>query len=230
MMTMRMKNSDLIKEEEGESNQSKSEHECREAFAYHSQRVSGSFGHMGRFVRGNNLYSWGWSNGPLASSIYGYSLDFVTYHGSDEEDRLTHGKTIGSLTLEYTGKEATLVLGAGKHLWLSKTYACVGEGRLPQMGVGNDLVETVDPSTFPLAQTQPQVGTTFNVGNLEDRPVHVVAYAVICGDFAAHDEAVERPELKNGHNVRGGISQEVEPNWFSSLVSTVFDIVHKLQG
>lgn len=210
---------------------------CQAAFAYHSERLSGSFAYVGKHVHGvrdpQKKYTWGWTNGPLSSSNYAYSFDLVTHQAPAGEDWAVRGKKIGEVMLDYSGEEAILVVEAGKHLSLNKTYAYVGGDRLPRVSTSNgNSVETIEPSSFPLVQTSSTDATerthTFVVVDFEDQPVHVVAYAIICGDFEAHNAASQAAEPSSQH-VRGAShTKDASDTWFGNLLGTVRGVARNL--
>jgi hypothetical protein len=155
--------------------------ECRVAFAYHSAQVSSSFMDLG-FTDGidfeNTDVTWGWSNGPLIPSNYEYSFEL---YSANKESK------VGTMTLNYDNG-AVVTIEAGDRLWLKSVNAYVGHSRLP---VGEDSMEIVDPTQFPVAHDKMSLSRSFTVSELDgSSPIYVVAEATVCGVF--HDN--ERPK------------------------------------
>jgi hypothetical protein len=154
--------------------------DCRVAFAYHSSKISGSFknilGLREKFLYHDDDISWGWSNGPLASSNYGYSMDMFVAGES--------GVAVGKLTVEYDGSEATISVDARDRLWLKEINAYVGHSRLP-IAESGEL--TIDPAEYPIAYERLALSRTFTVEDLNDEPLYVIAQATVCGVFPTED-------------------------------------------
>ncbi|CAB9530691.1 expressed unknown protein [Seminavis robusta] len=181
--------------------------ECRVAFGYHSPKSSGSFQDILGMTSGltyrNEDISWGWSNGPLEASNYAYSMDlYTTGKGSAGEP----GLLVGKMTVEFDGEEATVSMEAGDHMWLKETNAYVGHGVAPEL---EDGVQTVDPEQYPISYDRMAMSRSFTVGDLEDKPIYIIAQATVCGVFEAD------PTRPSG--VRGSNDETKESSWFTGL-------------
>jgi len=172
------------RELEGESSSEASPVDCRRAFAFHSDKVSKSFHDMGYFSAdgGDDDVTWGWSNGPLATSNYAYSFELYA-------DTLQ----VGSVTVTYQDDEAAVTIDAGEQLWLKNVHAHVGHNRLPLAEDGS--TEIIDPSLFPVVHDRMSMSRSFTVGDLEDgHPIYVVAEATVCGMFPTREsQEAEQP-------------------------------------
>jgi len=150
--------------------------ECRVAFAYHSSKISESFknilGLREKFMYNDDDISFGWSNGPLASSNYGYSMDMFVEG--------LPGVAVGKVSVEYDGSEATVSVEAGERLWLKEINAYVGHSRLPMTDAGE---LTIDPADYPVAYERLSLSRTFTVEELNDEPLYVIAQTTVCGVF-----------------------------------------------
>ncbi|CAB9507965.1 Sushi domain-containing protein 2 [Seminavis robusta] len=143
--------------------------ECRVAFGYYSPKLSRSFKELG-FTDGPA--TWGWSNGPFASSNYAYSFDLYP-EGSDV--------SIGTMTVGYDGSEAVVTVDARERLWLKEVQAHIGGARLP---LKEDGAETIDPEDYPVSNRRMALSRSFVVTDFEDGPIYVVAEATVCGVFS----------------------------------------------
>lgn len=159
--------------------------ECRVAFAHHNSRVSQSFQELSftdKVEYEGSDVTWGWSNGPLASSNYAYTFEMYTKGGAETMT------PVGSLTLGYDGEEAVVTLDAAEGLWLKEIQAYVGTAPLP---LSADGIETIDPTEYPIAHQRMSLSRSFVVTDFEDGPVYVVAEATVCGVFSETREQTD---------------------------------------
>jgi hypothetical protein len=186
--------------------------ECRVAYGFHSSKISTSFKEIldlsEAFLYNNDDISWGWSNGPLASSNYAYTMDMYSQGSGDRP-----GAVVGKMTVEYDGDEATVSIDAGERLWLKETNAYVGHSRLP-MTEGGAL--TIDPEHYPIAHHRMSMSRTFTVADLEDEPIYVIAQTTVCGIFPTEDA--------HHAGVRGNADGEVRPKKLDGIVSALTGI------
>lgn len=176
---------------------------CQEAFAFHGGRVSHGFQGLGLNNRElHSQFAWGWSNGPLVSSHYGYSLDMIPHVASS--NLLVRGRSLGKVKVQYEGNEAKLVVVAGKNMWLKESHAYVGTAPLPHINnnATESSLETIDPFDFPLAESSMRTAKesthSLIAMDLVDGPVYVIAHATICGDFVAHEEIISSGRARSG--------------------------------
>jgi hypothetical protein len=167
---------------------------CADAFGYHSDKVSTSFKDMGFAPQlyDNNDISWGWSNGPLASSNFAYTLDLYADGLSGNVDG--KGTVVGTMSVAYDGKEVTVTVDAGERLWLKEVHAYVGNEPLPK---DNNNAATIDPSQFPVVHKRMALSRSFSVENFEGRPIYVVTHATVCGVYE-EDDSEEQPKVVTG--------------------------------
>jgi hypothetical protein len=159
--------------------------QCRVAYAYHSATVSKSFKELG-FSEGNLFddtdITFGWSNGPLATSNYAYSFEMYS------ADKF---KMMGTMTVTYD-EEAMVIIEAGERLWLKSVNAYVGHSRLP---VGEDGMEVIDPAQMPISHEKMSLSRSFTVSELDgSTPIYVVAEATICGVFTPTEKVEAKKE------------------------------------
>lgn len=182
---------------------------CHTAYAYHSRRISTQFQDMGF---SSTKYNWGWSNGPLAHSTFAYSFELYT------NDR----KTVGTVSMDYNGVEATVTIDAVPHFWFDNVYAYVGSHRLPDM----DGVDVIDPHKFPVSSSnkkgEAHGGTdiftkgsfTFSVSGFENEPIYVAVYASVCRRALPMEGPFSGMQLTESefHNIRGGLADKPTNN------------------
>ena len=205
--------------------------ECRDAYAFHSGRLSVPFSDMGFKDR------FGWSSGPISDSNFAYSFDL--YAEADEDDLDTsitsEGRLVGCVSVDYNGDEVVVTIDTSAPFYLEGTHhAYVGtRSRLPKI----DGKSSVDLKDFPIihepklqAISNDDVGNassdvsvdyespkktsfTFVVGDLKSQAINVVAQTVVCGDFTAapdQDSGISANRGFRGVGVTDGKNAEEE--------------------
>jgi hypothetical protein len=151
---------------------------CVAAFGYHSEKTSTSFKDLGFNPTYNGTdISWGWSNGPLATSNFAYTFDLYAA-----------GSKVGTMIVVYDGEEASVTIDMGERLWLKDIHAYVGNDVLPKDESGYAIA---DPTKFPIIHERMSLFRSFTVDNFDGKPVHVVVHASVCGIHAEDAKPAE---------------------------------------
>ena len=177
--------------------------ECREAYAFHSGRLSVPFSDMGFKDR------FGWSSGPISDSNFAYSFDL--YAEADEDDLETsvtsEGRLVGCVSVDYNGVEVVVTIDTSAPFYLEGTHhAYVGiRSRLPKIdgksstdlkdfpiihesnlqAISNDDVSNTSSDVSVDHESAKKTSFTFVVSDFKSQPINVIAQTIVCGDFAA---------------------------------------------
>ncbi len=161
--------------------------ECETVFAYNPNEPNGICFSEFNKKTGNynpngpankNFSRWGWTN-----EISQGSYDFEVWAGAGQCN-FSKGTLVGNLHIEYSGTTATVTYDMFNGFVLDETHLYIGDEPIP---TGNNGKATVAPGQYPYsdgdATTVEDNLVVYEINNLPDDGIWVVAHGVACGEY-----------------------------------------------
>lgn len=128
------------------------------------------------FLEFDGANRWGWTNGPLSAGSYTFDI----YAGAGQSD-ITKGTLVGSLSVSYDGSIATVTYSMLAGFTMTEVHLHVGNEVLP---VDRNGSTTLAPGQYQnKAEGLDDVSEYTAVITGLSGDVHVVAHAVVAGEF-----------------------------------------------